>query len=550
MAEVKKNNKSKAKKASKVLDEKTTLSNDELLEQIISKKKNKPKTSSSTKQSSTSGKSTVNKVKRVTKKKENEISSDDIYEQIKSKKSTKKKSSIKKESSISTISDEQNINVLDEDKKIDFENVVLEPRKEEPVTFSKAIKEIKEENDDLIITREIRFDDLSSNLKDKKTLEELKNAIEEYDRLDGDKSANDLNDDIELLPSIKYSNYKLKRNALIIGSIIMLIIILFGICFVINNITHSIHNEELFENEQAKLLEAQRKLEEEKRQKEILYNDCLNRTVSDSDMTEKVLNAQSDLVNYVKDKYSVSISYEDLTYGYSFNYNQDKVYYAASTIKSLAALYIYTEAAKGNINLDDTITYLSKYKFSYSAGVSKYKIGSKIKIRELVKFSVIYSDNSAHQMLVSYIGRNKLKEFGRSLGAKNTLAGGDNFGNISSSDGLIYMKAVNNFIENNAELGLELKGYFVNSQQNEISVNNLEVAHKYGLYKAYYHNIGVVYDDSPYVVSIMTLHGKKNKESVIKDISGKIYELHTLYKVNREEVCKIEVYGNEKSTSS
>ena len=73
-----------------------------------------------------------------------------------------------------------------------------------------------------------------------------------------------------------------------------------------------------------------------------------------------------------------------------------------------------------------------------------------------------------------------------------------------------------------------MKSYFVKSQQNEISVNNLEVAHKYGLYKKNYHNMGIVYDDSPYVLSIMTLHGKKNKESVIKDISGKIYELHIL----------------------
>ena len=69
----------------------------------------------------------------------------------------------------------------------------------------------------------------------------------------------------------------------------------------------------------------------------------------------------------------------------------------------MGALYIYTKAAEGQINLDDTITYLSKYKVSYSAGVSKHKVGSKIKIRDLVKYSVIYSDNSAHQMLVSYI---------------------------------------------------------------------------------------------------------------------------------------------------
>ena len=57
----------------------------------------------------------------------------------------------------------------------------------------------------------------------------------------------------------------------------------------------------------------------------------------------------------------------------------------------------------------------------------------------------------------------------------------------------------------------ELKSYFVESMQNEISVNNLVVAHKYGLYKKNYHNMGIVYDESTYVISIMTLEGNKNK---------------------------------------
>ena len=61
--------------------------------------------------------------------------------------------------------------------------------------------------------------------------------------------------------------------------------------------------------------------------------------------------------------------------------------------------------------------------------MKKKKYGTKVSLREFVKYSVIYSDNSAHQKLISYIGRNKLKEFGKSIGAKNTLNGGDNFGN-------------------------------------------------------------------------------------------------------------------------
>ena len=533
MAEVKQSNKAKSKKSSKVLDAKTTLNNDELLEQIINKKKNKKKSSGTIeKKKTTSSVKSVSssKPRKASAKPKVEVSSDDIYEKIKAKRTIKKRPTPKKK-----VEEDVKSKVIDSKEQV----------KHVEDKFTKAIKEINEENKDLIITREIRFDDLSSDLKNKKTLEELRNAIEEYDKLDADNFENpDLKEDIELLPSVRYSNYKLKKTLVIIGMIILLIMFIIGIIFGISSLSYSINTSNAQSEEEIRLLEEKKKQEEEEKRKLSLYEECLGRFYSEIDDTQDIINAKNDLTNYIKDNYYVSVSYEDLTYGFSYSYDQDKVYYAASTIKALGALYIYTKAAEGEINLDDTITYVAKYKVSYSAGVSKHKVGSKIKIRDLVKYSVIYSDNSAHQMLIAYIGKSKLKAFGNSLGAKNTLKGGDNFGNTSSSDGLIYMKAVNNFIENNSELGEELRSYFVKSQQNEISVNNVEVAHKYGLYKKYYHNMGIVYDEDPYVVSIMTLEGTRHKTKAVENISEKVYELHSLFKTNRENVCKLEVYGN------
>ena len=527
MAEVKQNNKAKSKKSSKVLDEKQTLTNDELLEQIINKKKNKKKSSGTSVKKSTTSKSSGPKKK--VKKKVDTVSSDDIYEKIKAKRTIKKRPTPKKK-----VEEDVKSKVIDSKEQVKH----VEDR------FTKAIKEINEENKDLIITREIRFDDLSSDLKNKKTLDELRSAIEEYDKLDGDKfESSYFKDDIELLPSVRYSNYKLKKTLVIIGMIILLIMFIIGVIFGISSLSYSINTSNAQSEEEIRLLEEKKKQEKEEKRKLSLYEECLGRFYSEIDDTEVIINAKNDLTNYIKDNYYASVSYEDLTYGFSYSYDQDKVYYAASTIKALGALYIYTKAAEGEINLDDTITYAAKYKVSYSAGVSKHKVGSKIKIRELVKYSVVYSDNSAHQMLIAYIGKSKLKEFGKSLGAKNTLNGGDNFGNTSSADGLIYMKAVNNFIENNGELGEELKGFFVTSEQKELSVNNLDVAHKYGLYKKYYHNMGIVYDEKPYVVSIMTLEGTDQKDRAVKNISAKVYELHNLFKTNRENVCKIEIYG-------
>jgi hypothetical protein len=146
-------------------------------------------------------------------------------------------------------------------------------------------------------------------------------------------------------------------------------------------------------------------------------------------------------------------------------------------------------------------------------------------------------------MLVSYIGRSNLKEFGRSLGAVNTLSGTDNFGNISSSDGLIYMKKLEEFFNHNGDLGAELKGYFLIAAQKELSINDLEVANKYGMYKKYYHNMGVVYDKHPYVVSIMTLEGFNDKEHIVNELSNIVYKLHLSFYENRESVCKLSIYS-------
>ena len=278
-----------------------------------------------------------------------------------------------------------------------------------------------------------------------------------------------------------------------------------------------------------------------------LYDACLTEPLSVEDTSLEIESYIEELNQYIKANYRASIMNEDLTLGYSYSYNIEPVYYAASTIKSLDALYIYTKAALGEINLDDTMTYTSKFKWGSSSAMKNHKYGDEVSLRNLVKYAVTVSDNSAHQMLVSYIGFSNLKEFGKSLGAQYTLYGGDNFGSITVSDGLVYMKAINDFINNNGELGLELKSYFVAAEQNDLKIDefNIEAAHKYGQYDKYYHDIGIVYDEDPYVIAILTNEGNKtNFEEIVKDINEHVYKLHRMYNDNREDVCYLRVYGS------
>lgn len=270
------------------------------------------------------------------------------------------------------------------------------------------------------------------------------------------------------------------------------------------------------------------------------YNDCLNKKYNIEDTNEKIEEYITDINSFLSTTYNVSIIYKDLEREYTYTYNTNRVYYAASTIKALVALYTYEKAREGEINLDDTLTYNMFYPLDASKYMSTKNYGDKISFRDLVKYTVEVSDNTAYKMLLDHFGKAKISEYGQSLGATNTLDTEDIYGNITPEDAIKYMQALNDFINNNGELGIELKTYFINAEQNDLALpeENIEAAHKYGEYSNSYHDIGIVYAEHPYLLVVLTEEGSKDFQSIVKDISKKIYELHKLYYSNREQICK------------
>lgn len=270
------------------------------------------------------------------------------------------------------------------------------------------------------------------------------------------------------------------------------------------------------------------------------YEACMKKPYDKSELSDQLIQDIGSLDKYIKKNYKLSVKYEDISTGFKYVYNSKETYYAASTIKLLDALYIYNKAALNELDLDETLEYTSNDVNSNSKGMNKHNIGDEISLRELVKYAIIYSDNSAHQMLIRYIGFNTLKSYGNSLGATLTLTGGDNFGSINVSDASIYLKAIYQFIEKNETLGKELKEYLVEAEVNGIKYPdlNVDVAHKYGYYDYIYNDLGIVYDDNPYIIAILTYHGNDNYIEITNDISKKINDLHHEFYSNRESICK------------
>lgn len=209
----------------------------------------------------------------------------------------------------------------------------------------------------------------------------------------------------------------------------------------------------------------------------------------------------SSLESYIKDSnYNVSIGYVNLNTGYTYLYNSNVVYYGASLVKTVDALYVYEK-----MNYDENT-------------------------RLQVEKAISVSDNMAHNNLVNLIGIENLRFYGRSLGASNflTRSNKDYFGNTTVNDQIAIWKYLYNFINTNSK-GNELKQYFINDYCNFLLFDGIPTTmHKYGYYGDYFHNVGIVYSDNPYLVVILTKHGNRGYKNVVQDLSKKIYELNQI----------------------
>lgn len=284
----------------------------------------------------------------------------------------------------------------------------------------------------------------------------------------------------------------------------------------------------------------------EKKQKQLAeYNACLVEPFNENNKSSELTSKENAIISYIRqNNYNVSFVYEDVNTGYSFKYREDEVYYGCSLIKLVDTLYLLDKINSGELSFDTKIPYESSYYIPENPCMAKYPAGSPVSIGNVIECALTVSDNIAHRIMINYIGFNALQQYGRSLGAKNILNGGDSYGMQSANDMNIYLKKLNEDIKNYPNTGNVIKGYMNNTYWSHLRYEGApELIHKYGYYGSYYHDVGIVYDDTPYYMSILTLHGETNFASVTNNVHKKINELHKLYQEETMNNCKNKVYG-------
>lgn len=233
------------------------------------------------------------------------------------------------------------------------------------------------------------------------------------------------------------------------------------------------------------------------------------------------------LENYIKGfegKYG--IYYYNLTDNEEFGINDEDEFTAASTIKVPLNLYLYEKIKSGNVNPDGILSY-RKEDYETGTGIIQYQsLGKKYTIRDLSKLSIEVSDNVAANMLFRFLGAYNVKGFMRQKGAKVVY---DVKNTSSPKDMGLYMKLVYEFYKENSTIGNELMNYFLNTEFNDrlpaLLPKTVKVAHKIGTQVKVLNDVGVVFAEKPYIVSVMTDNIDEDEAAnVIANISKIIFD--------------------------
>lgn len=231
---------------------------------------------------------------------------------------------------------------------------------------------------------------------------------------------------------------------------------------------------------------------------------------------------------FLKSQDKVAYYYEDMLHDTVFSYNENICFYSASAIKILVCLYLYEQASKKKIDLKEELL-IQQEDIKIGSGVLKDKpVNQKYSIKQLVEYTLVESDNTAYIKLVNYVTKEKLIEYGKSLGADHALEGKDLFGITNCHDMIIYWKELYRFA-NEDELGKELKGFLNHPSYKIVEIFGDNYYRKYGSFDIAYHECGFVEEENPFYLFIMTQKGKlKDRDKFVRKTAKKLYKIHKM----------------------
>lgn len=248
------------------------------------------------------------------------------------------------------------------------------------------------------------------------------------------------------------------------------------------------------------------------------------------------LNLKRDMESKVaRFKGSVGLVIKDLKTGREIDFNKDSLIPSASLVKIPIMLSCYYAAQDGKIRLNDAV----RLKYSQRVGGSKVlgnkPVGSVFTVEELLHPMITESDNAAANVLIDFLGFDRLNAYFKKMGLRNTnLArrmmdfkerreGEENYTTAGDMacllEGLYRKKFLNNKV---SEKCLELLGQQkINDRiPKKLPKDGAFIAHKTGLERHICHDVGIVFTDKgDFLICVMVKHKNRFARSAKKFIS-------------------------------
>lgn len=243
----------------------------------------------------------------------------------------------------------------------------------------------------------------------------------------------------------------------------------------------------------------------------------------------------------------MGIAILDLTDGWIFLHNADRVFPTASSIKIAVLVELYRQdqemrsGAKGKARLDDIYTFDPKDLVEDSRIMAGLTPGvTHVTNRDLAQFMVAVSDNTAANILIDRVGKDNVNAMLHGLGLSKTMlrrkmidTGAARRGdeNVAAPEEMVrFLEAIYKEKVLNKEASAALIKQLSTLKQSYIPrllPENVQVANKPGELEAVRTDSGIVFaPNQPFAISVMTAYDRDERaaERTISEVALEAYQ--------------------------
>ena len=225
---------------------------------------------------------------------------------------------------------------------------------------------------------------------------------------------------------------------------------------------------------------------------------------------------------------SVAVFYMDIQSGFTYMFNPDRVFFSASINKAKHALYLYHLAEQGLLNMSRVHTYTEYDHWEGTGRIQDMEFGSTFTTRELLRRSIRDSDNIAFRMLIRSYGLRGYMDFVREIGADESLIRNITGSNSTARDAGLWAYAIYQYLISDGAYAQTFKTDLLNTLT--IIRADYPIASKYGWATNAFHDMGIVFADSPYILVILSdMYQNNGAFAPFSRISRKVEEFHRRY---------------------